>query len=386
MKAVKRATCPACKWSTDTENGKCDKDNISDKLTCQRCATPLKLSKQWYVKGNHNNKKIFEPCGALKQTATLRIGQINKTVAEGGNLAKEPVLTWEDGVLAMQADEKKQATHDYYHKRLITLGAEFAGNNLVDITPQRLVEFDARRKAAGISESTRRGEILTVQLMFKLVTKHLKARDYPRLHEAMADIAKVDKPTIDNFKDDFWNKDEIALLISKCTMPLALTVRIQAETGLRPGNVYALRYSYFDGRQITIPAEEMKAGKTFVTSISAELFRDLTMYMMANGVRDWLFPAKAKPAVNGIVPPAVPVEGYRKPWVAALQASGLSGTPHKLRHSFASIQLSNGVPLIEVSRLLGHADIAITAKRYGHLERKQLDNRLDEHHAFMAGK
>jgi integrase len=340
----------------------------------------MKVSKQWYVKGNHNNKKIFEPCGPLKQAATLRIGELNKAISEGGLLTKEAVKTWEDGIAALQADEKKQATQDYYRKRLVTLGAEFAGNNLIDVTPERLAAFDAKRKAAGISESTRRGEILTVQLMFKQVTKHLKARDYPRLHEAAIDITKVGKPTIDNYKDDFWSKEEIALLTSKCPMPLALTVRIQSETGLRPGNVYRLRYSYFDGRQITIPGEEMKAGKTFITSISIALYRDLTAYMMANGVRDWLFPTKSR---TGEV---IPVDGYRKPWVAALKASGLSGTPHKLRHSFASIQLGNGVPLIEVSRLLGHADIAITARRYGHLERKQLDNRLDEHHAFMAAK
>ena len=39
---------------------------------------------------------------------------------------------------------------------------------------------------------------------------------------------------------------------------------------------------------------------------------------------------------------------------------------HDLRHTFASRALSKGVPLLTVSRLLGHASISITADIYGH--------------------
>lgn len=40
---------------------------------------------------------------------------------------------------------------------------------------------------------------------------------------------------------------------------------------------------------------------------------------------------------------------------------------HTLRHSAASIMLSNGVPLKVVSELLGHASVAITGDVYGHV-------------------
>jgi integrase len=39
---------------------------------------------------------------------------------------------------------------------------------------------------------------------------------------------------------------------------------------------------------------------------------------------------------------------------------------HDLRHTFASLALSNNVPLLTVSRMLGHASISITADIYGH--------------------
>jgi integrase len=41
-------------------------------------------------------------------------------------------------------------------------------------------------------------------------------------------------------------------------------------------------------------------------------------------------------------------------------------TLHRLRHTFASLLLTKGKPLLEVSRLLGHRDIGITATVYAH--------------------
>jgi integrase len=49
-------------------------------------------------------------------------------------------------------------------------------------------------------------------------------------------------------------------------------------------------------------------------------------------------------------------------------------TLHGLRHTCGSILLSRGVPLIVVSRHLGHADPNITARVYAHLlDDSQLD-------------
>jgi integrase len=46
-------------------------------------------------------------------------------------------------------------------------------------------------------------------------------------------------------------------------------------------------------------------------------------------------------------------------------------TLHRLRHTFASLLLQRGETLIDVSRLLGHRDIGITAKVYAHfIERR----------------
>jgi len=57
----------------------------------------------------------------------------------------------------------------------------------------------------------------------------------------------------------------------------------------------------------------------------------------------------------------------------AIQRAGLGKrlTPHGLRHSFASLLLADGVPVPEVSYLLGHKDPSITLKVYAHFVREE---------------
>ena len=65
-------------------------------------------------------------------------------------------------------------------------------------------------------------------------------------------------------------------------------------------------------------------------------------------------------------------------------ASGSRGSPHTfhdLRHTFATLALHAGVPLWKVSKLLGHRDISITLRVYGHLTpegREDVAGRMEE--------
>ncbi len=53
-------------------------------------------------------------------------------------------------------------------------------------------------------------------------------------------------------------------------------------------------------------------------------------------------------------------------------------TPHGLRHTAASLMLAADVPLIVVSRQLGHANPNVTAQVYAHLlSDSQLDQAAD---------
>ncbi len=62
---------------------------------------------------------------------------------------------------------------------------------------------------------------------------------------------------------------------------------------------------------------------------------------------------------------------FRNPfasWKTALRNAGVDPTTriHDLRHTFASRLVSKGVPIFDVSKLLGHKSITMTM-RYAHL-------------------
>ncbi|MCB5908461.1 tyrosine-type recombinase/integrase [Streptomyces pinistramenti] len=58
----------------------------------------------------------------------------------------------------------------------------------------------------------------------------------------------------------------------------------------------------------------------------------------------------------------------RSSWDRAIKRLGLRAyTPHDLRRKWATLTLTNGVAIHEVSRWLGHRSIKVTVDQYGHL-------------------
>ena len=74
---------------------------------------------------------------------------------------------------------------------------------------------------------------------------------------------------------------------------------------------------------------------------------------------DMVFPtATGRPRRNG---------NQHTAWKRLLKRAGLPTSTkfHDLRHSAATLALAHGVPLFDVSRMLGHASVSTTADRYG---------------------
>lgn len=64
----------------------------------------------------------------------------------------------------------------------------------------------------------------------------------------------------------------------------------------------------------------------------------------------------------------------RKDFIAVLKEAGLPEVRfYDLRHSAASLMLNHGVPVLVVSKILGHANPPITLNIYGHLYTKSVN-------------
>lgn len=103
-----------------------------------------------------------------------------------------------------------------------------------------------------------------------------------------------------------------------------------------------------------------KGRKERTLRITAELFAEIRAAF--NG-STWLFEtSEGKPYARQYVSAEI-----RK---VTARGAGRPLSAHKMRHSFATRMLGNGVPVDSVSRYLGHSDTSITLKYYAHNEIK----------------
>ena len=78
---------------------------------------------------------------------------------------------------------------------------------------------------------------------------------------------------------------------------------------------------------------------------------------------EWIFPKPTYPEL-----PLDPGTAYAQ-LKRLLKEAGLPDIRfHDLRHTFASLLLTKDVPLINVSKFLGHSDLSTTANIYAHFD------------------
>lgn len=150
-------------------------------------------------------------------------------------------------------------------------------------------------------------------------------------------------------------------------------------------------------------AEKLKGGELLVLMLCLGLRRnearglrhgdmgeDGVLRLRMQRTRDGLKPLKTKASKREIpVPEALQAlfdgpegeyladiseNGLRRRHLAAMKAAGIEKnvTLHGLRHTCATSAIQNGVQLVTVQRLLGHARFNVTADTYIHIERESL--------------
>lgn len=138
-------------------------------------------------------------------------------------------------------------------------------------------------------------------------------------------------------------------------------VQVALATGCRFGELAALQVKDFHNDSCTLHIRTSKSGKgrsVVLTEEGGELLIGLTagragteiLLPKAEGGR-WLKSHQTRPMAdaceNGKIIPAASF--------------------HTLRHTYASLSVMNGMPLMVVARNLGHADTRMVEKHYGHL-------------------
>lgn len=177
-----------------------------------------------------------------------------------------------------------------------------------------------------------------------------------------------------------YTAEEVSTLLSalrKEPLKWQALVHILIDTGIRRGECCALKWEDVDFKtgEITItknlcytPAKGVymdtpKSGQTrtvYVGDDTTALLRKLRTEQASKAVSAYIFTQEGSPEP---MHPQSPTRYLKK----LSDRCGLPDLhPHKLRHTFASVAITNGADVASVSEALGHSDKAVTLRMYTH--------------------
>ncbi len=183
--------------------------------------------------------------------------------------------------------------------------------------------------------------------------------------------------------------DELARLYEAAgTLRTVSVIRTAAEAGLRRGELIGLRWGDVDlergrlhvrrsvwqdpARGGAKTSKEPKGHRARTVPIAGGLTRVLADWYATSVVeagtdaQGYVWPGADGAPMGAGTPTRAVERACRR--AGLLEASGRAlVTLHGLRHGCGSLMLAAGVPLIAVSRILGHADVQTTASVYAHL-------------------
>ena len=161
-------------------------------------------------------------------------------------------------------------------------------------------------------------------------------------------------------------KEGDRVVVQRCASVDSETVAVVLYTGCRRGELLALEWSDIDlcNRTITINKSTYNQGsKTFVKKPKTEA-GNRTVPLL-DKLYDKITPAEGLvfPGKDGYMTE----KQFRMKWGAYVKESGVTCTPHQLRHAYATMLFENDIAPMDAQELLGHANIQTTNDIYTHI-------------------
>jgi integrase len=324
--------------------------------------------------------------GARTYEAARRIKRESETDRDRGELQERTTVTflgyldeWVERYRGQGRRGFRENTREEY-RRLIRLYARpyFSGRlKLVDVSTFELARFvdwlaDPEEQGRRLADPTIANIVIPLRAALSTARREGLIRHNPAQGLALPhreEIAPEEKIKV-------FSREQLAAVLAMAPEPHGPLLELLAATGLRISEAIALqrlhlqiedtrpevcvRRALVKGR---IEPPKTRYGRREVR-LPASLAHRLRAHLAAQGERDstaLAFTNSAGEALDSdnlrrrVLKPLVEEAGA--PWAAF----------HTFRHTFASLHLSQGTNLLQLSRALGHHSAAFTLSRYTHL-------------------
>lgn len=370
-----------------------------------------KGSGEWWIYIDHKGQRKAKKFGRDKKEANKTAKKIEAKLVLGdmGILEnekqrtptlKEYVYGWEDpnnyymGWFAKVAELKlKNSTRLGYRQIIDThLIPAFGSKHLDQINTRMIYDFLSKKLSDGLRSYT----VKNIKNCFSAILKHAHSPEhYIESNPANGIIIprpEDERPSREPNPFTWEEKDHFEKVVNKYYPKHYPLILCGLRTGLRIGELIALKWEdlNFDDRlifvqrnitkgKITTPKYESGKRHVRMSSQLIEAFKQHRTKMKEDKLRkqwkdlpEWVFYNE-----NG---------GYlnygnflNRVWNRVMDLSELSRrTPHDLRHTYATLRLSKGDSLAEVSKEMGHSKPEITYRYYYKWLPKESYSNIDE--------
>lgn len=342
------------------------------------------------IKKSKTFEKLTQARSALrKHEAAREAGQI---VIPKDLTVSQWLSTWMNDVIKLS----RAATTVYAYQQMIDnhITPAIGSVPLQKLTPTMLQQYYAAKIREGkISSNTVRKHHDLLNTALRMAVKQGLILNNP--------AERVEAPVIKRPEIHYYSLEQVRALLQLCEgTRLEVLIKLAGLLGLRREEIMGLTWDCvdFENKKIEIREVRTMAAAEVVTKAPKTDTSRRTLYMPPD-IEDVLRREQEKQ------------EGYRKALGADYQDSGYvfahedgrpvrpnyaselftkfisdNGLPpltlHGLRHTFASIANSKGIPVYNISKALGHSSTATTSKIYTHL----LDQDHEEMLQSMWGK
>jgi integrase len=323
-----------------------------------------KKGKNWYidyyVKGRRTRRKI----GPSKKLAQQVLQDVHVKMAKGEYLGvydekKIPFEEFSQHYLAYSKTNKAWSTYQNRDRISVAhLDSMCKGRYLFEITPQMLEKYKAERLEK-VSPATVNRELACLKHMYT------KAIEWGYVKANPVKTVKLLKEPPGRLR--YLRVDEVEKLLQACIDYLRSIVICALNTGMRKGEILALRWKDVDLNNHNLTVKKTKNNEIRVIPINQTLYQELSVLSKKSG-GEYVFS-------NG---KGHPFGDIKKGFSSALKRAKIEDFRfHDLRHTFGSHLVMQGINLKTVQQLMGHKEIQ-TTMRYSHLSPEYVQDAISK--------
>jgi len=319
--------------------------------------------------------------GATREQVSTKLVEAKKALQDGiqppsGQLTVARAATdW----LTSIRPSIRPTTHIRYEQLLrLHLVPDLGHLRLTDLNPSNLQRLYASKISLGLSATT-------VGQLHRVIHHMLRqATEWGLIFRNPAALVKP--PAMTRSRRDVLSRGQAQSLLREVSGErLEALIVLALHTGMRQGEIFGVRWKAVDFERGSLRVEtnlvptragwQLAEPKTPASRRTIPLNEIVRVALRHHRSRQLAEQLSVGPAwhdndlvfANQVGNPLTPQNYVRREFYPACARAGLPRiTFHDLRHTAGSMALAGGVPIPQVSRLLGHANPAVTMSIYAH--------------------